>query len=110
MIPSIAINPKTPVEKIFPFLDIIHHVLIMSVEPGFSGQAFLPEVVDKVDTLVSYVQMRGLKCTVAMDGGISQDNIAMLAKKGVQDFGVGSAIFSKPDKVAVLKNLYELAQ
>jgi len=109
-IPSIAINPKTPVEKIFPFLDIIHHVLIMSVEPGFSGQSFIKEVVDKVDTLVSYVQMSGLKCTVAMDGGISQDNIAMLAKKGVHDFGVGSGIFSQPDKVEALKKLYKLAQ
>ena len=108
MIPSIAINPKTPVEKIFPFLDIIHHVVVMSVEPGFSGQSFIKEVVDKVDTIVSYVQMRGLKCDVAMDGGIDEGNISMLAQKGVQDFAVGSGIFSKPDKIKALKKLYEL--
>ena len=109
-VPSIAINPKTPVEKIFPFLDVIHHVLIMSVEPGFSGQPFLKEVVKKVDTLVSYVQMSGLKCTVAMDGGVDETNIAMLAQKGVQDFGIGSGIFSKPEKIEALKKLYELAK
>ncbi|MFC1842376.1 ribulose-phosphate 3-epimerase [Candidatus Dependentiae bacterium] len=108
-VPSIAINPKTPVEKIFPFLDIIPHVVIMSVEPGFSGQDFLPKVIDKVDTLVSYCQMRGLKITVGMDGGIKEDNISMLAKKGVEDFVIGSGIFNHENRISAIKKLYELA-
>lgn len=109
-IPSIAINPKTPVEKVFPFLDVVHHVLVMSVEPGFSGQHFINEVVEKVDLLVSHVQKHRLQCVIAMDGGIDKTNIAMLAKKGIQDFGVGSGIFAQPDKIEALQKLYQLAK
>lgn len=109
-IPSIAINPKTPVEEVFPFLDVIHHVLIMSVEPGFSGQPFLPEVADKVDMLISACQINGSAVTVAMDGGINEDNIAWLAQKGVEEFGVGSGIFKYEDRIAAVKKLYDLTQ
>ena len=110
IVPSIAINPKTPVERIFPFLDIIHHVVVMSVEPGFSGQPFLPEVVEKVDALKSYCENLGIKITIAMDGGISKKNIGMLAKKGVEDFAIASAIFKKPDPVEAIKKLYEICK
>jgi len=108
-IPSIAIKPKTPVEEVFSFLDVIHHVLVMSVEPGFSGQPFLPEVIQKVDTLVSACQINGSDVTIAMDGGIKEDNIYMLAQKGVEDFAVGSGIFNYEDRIAAVKRLYDLA-
>ena len=110
LIPSIAINPKTPVEKVFPFLDVIHHVLIMSVEPGYSGQPFLPEIINKIDTLVSACQMNESKVTIAMDGGIKEDNIALLAQKGVEQFAVGSGIFDHTDRVAAVKKLYDLTK
>ena len=109
-IPSIAIKPKTPVEEVFPFLDVIHHVLVMSVEPGFSGQPFLPEVIKKVDTLVSACQINGSEVTIGMDGGIKEDNISMLAQKGVEDFAIGSGIFKYEDRVAIIKKLYDLSQ
>jgi ribulose-phosphate 3-epimerase len=110
IIPSIAVNPKTPVERIFPFLDVIHHVVIMSVSPGFSGQPFLPEVEKKVEELLGYCSGAGIKITVGMDGGISEKNIARLAKLGVEDFAIGSAIFKKSDRVGVIKALYELCR
>jgi len=110
IVPSIAINPKTPVERIFPLLDVIRHVLVMSVEPGFSGQPFLPEVLDKVDTLVSYCSNIGEKITIAMDGGISEKNIGMLSEKGVEDFSVGSAIFKNPNRVEAVKKLYSMCK
>jgi len=109
IVPSIAINPKTPIETIFPFLDILPHVLVMSVEPGFSGQSFLPEVVQKVDLLRGYCQSRGFKCKIGMDGGIGKENISMLCKKGVEHFGIGSAIFEEKDRVGAINNLYKVS-
>jgi len=106
IIPSVAINPKTPVARIFPLLDVLHHVLIMSVEPGFSGQPFLPDVVKKVDSLVSFCDNGGIKCAIGMDGGIKENNIGMLAQKGVEDFVVGSGVFNNSDPVGALKELY----
>lgn len=109
-VPSLAVSPKTPIEEMLSLLNLVHHVTIMSVEPGFAGQAFLPSVLDKIDRLVGYRQTSGLPITIAMDGGINEKNITDLARRGVNMFGVASAIFGKPDPVAALKNLNELAQ
>jgi len=109
IMPSISINPKTPVERIFPYLDVIDHVLIMSVEPGFSGQPFLPGVVDKVSQLTGYCFDANIKCKIGMDGGIDESNIAMLAQEGVDHFAIGSGIFGKKDIVEAIKKLDELA-
>lgn len=110
IMPSISINPNTPVERVFPFLDVIHHVVIMSVNPGFSGMPFLAESVEKVDALVSYCQNAGIKCTVAMDGGVGDDNIGMLAYRGAEDFAIGSAIFSSRNRVDNIKRLYKIIE
>jgi ribulose-phosphate 3-epimerase len=108
-LPGIALNPKTPVEKIFPFLSSLHHVTIMSVEPGFSGQDFLPSVIDKINDLTGYRQASKLPLIIAMDGGINEHNIASLTNQGVNLFGVGSAIFGKQDPLSALKQLQTLA-
>ncbi len=102
---SIAIKPKTPVAAIFPLLNTIDQVLLMSVEPGFSGQQFLPSVVDKIEPLITYRKDHGLSFAIGIDGGINQENIGMLATKGVEDFAVAAAIFDQPDPVAALKKL-----
>ncbi len=91
--PSIAINPKTNVEDIFPLLRNVGQVLLMSVEPGFSGQEFLPSIMEKIDPLIGYRQTAGLNFTIGIDGGINQNNIQELAEKGIDDFAVGAAIF-----------------
>lgn len=109
LVPGIAISPKTPVEEIFPFLDLVHHVTVMSVEPGFAGQPFLTSVIDKVDRLAGYRETSGLKFTIAMDGGINEKNIADLTRRGVDAFGVASAIFKKQDPITALKTLQKLA-
>ncbi|TET05756.1 ribulose-phosphate 3-epimerase [Candidatus Dependentiae bacterium] len=107
-LPSIAINPKTEVEILFPYLDRLSQVLIMSVVPGFSGQEFLPDVISKVDRLVSYRQTSGLPFVISMDGGINKNNIRMLKEHGVDIFAVGSGIFKSEDPVATLKELNTL--
>ena len=109
IIPSIAISPKTPVEKIFPFLNLVHHVLIMTVEPGFSGQDFLQSSVSKIDTLFAYCQFNGLKVKIGVDGGVGRENIGELAKKGVDSFAIGSGIFGYENRVEAIKKLYDLA-
>ncbi|MCK5632186.1 ribulose-phosphate 3-epimerase [bacterium] len=105
---GIAINPATSIDSIIPLLDSIDSVLVMSVQPGFSGQTFIKEVIPKIDTLIGYRQTHGLKFSIGMDGGINKQNIAALAQKGVNWFGIASAIFDQPNKVKALKELQAL--
>jgi len=109
-VPSIAISPKTPVEKSIPFLNDVDHILVMSVEPGFSGQPFLPEVISKIDTLAEFRNANHLAFRIAIDGGINRSNIADLAKKGVDDFAVASGIFAQPDPAGALRKLEDLVK
>lgn len=93
-LPSMAINPTTSVEELFPYLDRLHQALIMSVKPGFSGQLFLAETVAKIAPLVGYRNTSGINFKIAMDGGIGIANIAELSAKGVDQVAVGSDIFN----------------
>ncbi len=95
---GIAINPQTSPDKVVEYLPLLDQVLVMSVEPGFSGQKFMPQVMEKLSVLAG-------KCTIAMDGGIGPDNIAMLAAKGVTQFGIASAIFDTSDPVQAIRGL-----
>lgn len=91
---SMAINPTTSVEEIFPYLDRLHQALLMSVKPGFSGQRFLPETLAKIGPLVGFRNTSGLSFEIAMDGGIGISNIADLKAKGVDQVAIGSDIFN----------------
>jgi ribulose-phosphate 3-epimerase len=104
-LPSLAINPKTDIGVVFPFLADLHQVLLMSVEPGFSGQEFLKDTLSKLDRLVGFRQTSGLDFKIAMDGGIDEKNIGMLAERGVNHFGIGSGIFDTQNPVKALKEL-----
>lgn len=91
-LPGIAINPKTTVDEIFPYLDQLYQVLIMSVEPGAPGQQFLERTLAKIDPLVGYRNTSNLKFKIAMDGGINAKNIGSLVEKGVDHFAIGTEI------------------
>ncbi len=91
--PSLAIKPKTGVNEIFPFLPSIYQLLIMSVEPGFSGQPFLPGTLAKTDPLVGLRNTEPRVFKIAMEGGISIKNIVEIAAKGVDQVAVGTEIF-----------------
>lgn len=106
---GIAIKPKTNVNELFPFLLTIDHVLIMSVEPGFSGQRFLPSAVNMLKTVVARRKEKKLSFVIGMDGGINHENIKMLAHEGVQDFAIASAIFGQADPVETIKRLKKAA-
>lgn len=107
-LPGIAIKPKTGIDEIFPFLGSIYQALIMSVEPGFSGQPFLEETLDKVDPLLGFRNTSHLNFKIAIDGGISEKNLAKIAQKGIDEIAIGSAIFDA--KVGPAKSLQLLSE
>ena len=104
-----SIKPNTPIE---PWLDKLSHfdlALVMSVEPGFGGQKFMPEMLDKVRKLRSAIDEQGLDTLIEIDGGISADTIAQSAEAGCDAFVAGSAIFKQADRAAEVENLRALA-
>jgi ribulose-phosphate 3-epimerase len=104
---NIAIKPNTPLEKILPFLNDISSVLLMSVEPGFSGQQFLAGSLDRLKELAAYRKEKELNVAIVMDGGINKTNIGHLAQHGCDEVGVAAAIFTTEDPVASLEELYQ---
>jgi ribulose-phosphate 3-epimerase len=107
-LPSIAINPETPVEAVFPFLPMLHQVSLMSVEPGFPRQEFLKETLEKFRKLRGYRQTSQLQFRIALDGGINKINIKNLVMEGVDDLAIASAIFGQKDPLKELRELIEL--
>ncbi len=107
-VPSVAIKPKTPLEALTPWLDEgIPHVLLMSVEPGFSGQSFVQSSIERLKELVAMRKKNKHEFIICMDGGVSKDIIGLLHKEGAEQFAVSSAVFAKKDPVAALKELYQ---
>ncbi len=99
---GITLNPATPVEEIFPALDDVDHVLVMSVVPGFSGQKFMPEVLPKAEAIRK--RLRGNQ-RMEMDGGIHTQTIRQARDAGVDWFVVASAIFDQKDRAAAIAGL-----
>jgi ribulose-phosphate 3-epimerase len=107
---GVSINPKTSVERIFDILPVIDLVLIMSVEPGFSGQQFIQETIKKVTPLITMRSQLHASFVITMDGGINESNAAMIAQQKVDQIAVASAIFAKPDPIQALKKLKDLVR
>lgn len=103
---GIAINPETEIETIFDYVDNLDHILIMSVNPGFSGQKFIPEVLEKVDSLINQRDSMNLNFKIGMDGGLGKDNIKMITETGVDQIGIASAIFGSGSSVDNIKKLF----
>jgi len=98
---GVALNPHTPVAVLLDIVADIDMVLIMSVNPGFGGQSFIPEALNKLravrQKLDAYQEKTGRKILLEIDGGVKADNIAEIAKAGADTFVAGSAVFGKPD-------------
>lgn len=102
---GVVLNPATPVELLDDVLDQADFVLLMSVNPGFAGQPFLPRALDKARRLREKIRSRDRKIDIAMDGGIDRDNMARVLAAGVDTCIVGSGIFAAEDPVARMKEL-----
>jgi len=107
---ALSVKPKTPVEEVFPYLDSLDMVLIMTVEPGFGGQSFMEDMMPKVRALREEITRRGLDVDIQVDGGISDKTIATAAKNGANVFVAGSALFGAPDSRAMMATLKKLAE
>lgn len=107
--PSVSIKPATPAEVLFPLLDQVSMVLVMTVDPGFGAQKLIEPCLDKVRTLKDECLRRGLDLDIEVDGGINADNIGRVAQCGANVFVAGSAVYKAPDITAAIASLRENA-
>lgn len=106
---GIAISPDTPIETIFPLLDKVSMVLVMTVRPGFGGQKFMHETVEKIRAVRKEIIRRGLSVDIEVDGGIGLDNIGIVTEAGANVIVAGSAIFKAKKVGQVIKSMREIA-
>jgi ribulose-phosphate 3-epimerase len=95
VLPGVVINPATPVETLIEVLPMVHYVLVMSVNPGFGGQTFLPLALDKIAHLAELRGHMGLNFRIEVDGGVAHDTVASVVKAGAEMLVAGSAVFEK---------------
>jgi ribulose-phosphate 3-epimerase len=93
MQPAVVINPATPVETLVEVLPLVHHVLVMTVNPGFGGQSFIPRCVEKVRHLAALRSELGLNFRIEVDGGIANNTVSSVVEAGADLLVAGSAIF-----------------
>jgi ribulose-phosphate 3-epimerase len=106
---GVVINPATPVMLLENVLDIVDYVLVMSVNPGYGGQAFIPRSLYKVRQLVRYREERRLNFSIEIDGGAGRENIAEIAKAGVDWVVAGSSVFHTQNATEAARELQRIA-
>jgi ribulose-phosphate 3-epimerase len=108
--PGVVLNPATPVMMLDEVLDMVHHVLVMSVNPGFGGQKFIPGALHKVKTLVEVREVLGLSFRIEIDGGVALDTVGEIVRAGAEILVAGNAVFGKGDIGENAKRLLEAAR
>ncbi len=107
---GVAVNPATPVEILADVVHACDFVLLMSVNPGFAGQPFLPRVLDKTSRLASWLTELGAAATIELDGGIGAGNIGAAARAGARTFVAGSSVYGAADPAAAIRLLRRTAE
>ena len=102
---GLVLNPATPVDVLDYMLEEIDHVLLMSVNPGFGGQAFIPSTLDKLREVRRRIDASGRPVRLQVDGGVKPDNIGEIARAGADSFVAGSAIFGHHDYAKVIAQM-----
>jgi ribulose-phosphate 3-epimerase len=110
MQPAVVINPATPVETLIEILPMVHHVLVMSVNPGFGGQKFLPLALDKIEHLAELREEMGLNYRIEVDGGVAHDTVGSVVEAGADMLVAGSAIFHPGDLARTERNAREFLE
>jgi ribulose-phosphate 3-epimerase len=108
--PGVVINPATPVETLSEVLDIVHHVLVMSVNPGFGGQKFISNSLNKIASLARIRAERKLNFRIEVDGGVDLSTIADVVRAGAEVLVAGNAVFGHGDARANAQKLLEAAK
>ncbi|MDX2375400.1 ribulose-phosphate 3-epimerase [Microbacterium sp. LRZ72] len=106
---GVAVKPDTPVDGLFDVLDEFDQILVMTVEPGFGGQSFMPETMPKLRALATEARRRGSDVWLQVDGGVSESTIAQAAEAGADTFVAGSAVFGADDPDRAIRELRRTA-
>jgi ribulose-phosphate 3-epimerase len=106
---GLVLDPGTPFEAVAPFVELCDLLLVMSVHPGFGGQAFIPEVLPKVEAARKFIDSAGLRTDIEVDGGITTSTARLARDAGADVFVAGTSIFRAPDPVAAIKSLRAVA-
>jgi ribulose-phosphate 3-epimerase len=104
---GVALNPSTPLASLEEILPDLDYVLVMSVNPGFSGQTFLPGSLDKIERLRAQIQRRGIATRIEVDGGIDEVNVRAVVAAGASVIVAGHAVFGHGDPEAAARRLLE---
>jgi ribulose-phosphate 3-epimerase len=108
--PGVVLNPATPVESLSEVLDLVHHVLVMSVNPGFGGQKFIPNSLNKIAALARMREERKLEYRIEVDGGVDLTTIGDIVRAGAELLVAGNAVFGHGDIRANARELLEAAR
>ena len=107
---GVVINPATPVEMIEEVLEVADFVLVMSVNPGFGGQPFIPRTLRKVRRIKRRIQELGVSLPIQIDGGITAENVGDAARAGCDWIVTGTSVFHTPDPAEAVANLFAIAR
>jgi ribulose-phosphate 3-epimerase len=102
---SLSVKPKTPIEVVYPYLEMIDMILVMTVEPGYGGQKLIPETIEKVRVLRGELGARGLSVEIEVDGGVTPENAGLLIEAGADVLVAGSSVFRAADRAAAIAAL-----
>jgi ribulose-phosphate 3-epimerase len=106
---GVVLNPSTPVSTLDDVLDFVDYVLVMSVNPGFGGQQFIPNALNKIRALDRRRRERGLQYAIEIDGGVGLDNIQEIVRAGCDWLVAGAAVFHSVDPKATVERMRQLA-
>jgi ribulose-phosphate 3-epimerase len=106
---GVVLNPATPVSVLEDILDVADYVLIMSVNPGFGGQRFIPNAINKIRRLDKIRRERGLPFRIEIDGGVNRDNVETIVRAGCDWLVAGSSIFHSEDSASAVRELQQAA-
>ena len=107
---GVSINPATPVSTVEHALGLADMLLVMSVNPGFGGQQFIPYIVDKIRQARQFIDERGFRCPIEVDGGIDVDTLPAVVRAGAEVLVAGSAIFKAADPALKIKEMVDIAR
>lgn len=104
---GLAISPNTPYEAVLPYINMVDMILVMTVEPGFGGQAMIPETIEKVRAIKNYCDENKIDVDIEVDGGINENNVHIAIEAGANVIVAGSAIFRSKTPSKVIKKMRE---
>lgn len=102
---GISLRPKTPLEAILPYIEQVDVALVMTVEPGFGGQKFMPEMLEKVRRLKDFIDAKRLHCRIEVDGGINPESAPLTVQEGAGILVAGNSIFGQKDRTQAVNNI-----